>query len=203
MTDDEQTKADCYADGDRGLMVWSQKIRASMLGPLLRGLARLGVTADIVTLVSLILGLAFCPVYFYSKPLALVLLLLHVCADGLDGPLARLAGTASRKGSFTDTMADQIVVTATTVTLILGDDLWVLPGALYIFTYTVVIAFAMIRNALSIPYSWLVRPRFVIYAWLPIEFYLLSGSLDYVIWLFVVLLVGKMVSGYVRIRRQI
>ena len=78
-----------------------------------------------------------------------------------------------------------------------------LPGGLYIFSYTVVIAFAMIRNALSIPYSWLVRPRFIIYAWLPIELYLLPGSLDYGIWLFVALLVGKMASGYVRIRRRI
>ena len=203
MTDDQQDPADCYAAGDRGLMQWSQRIRASMLGPLLKMLARLGVTADVVTLVSLLLGLAFCPVYFFSRPLALVLLALHVGADGLDGPMARFSGTDSRRGSFTDTMADQIVVAATTVTLILGGVLGVLPGGLYIFSYTVVIAFAMVRNALSIPYSWLVRPRFIIYAWLPIEFYLLPRSLDYVIWLFVVLLVGKMVSGFVRIRRRL
>ncbi len=203
MTDDQRAPADCYAEGDRGLMRWSQRIRASMLGPLLKILARLGVTADVVTLVSLLLGLAFCPVYFFSKPLALVLLALHVCTDGLDGPMARFSRTDSRRGSFTDTMADQIVVAATTVTLILGGVLGVLPGGLYIFSYTVVIAFAMIRNALSIPYSWLVRPRFIIYAWLPVEFYLLPGSLDYVMWLFVVLLVGKMASGYVRIRRRL
>jgi len=203
MTDPERSKADCYADGDRDLMERSQRIRAAMLGPLLRVFTRLGVTADVVTLVSLVLGLAFCPVYFFSKPLALALLALHVCADGLDGPMARFAGTASRKGSFTDTMADQIVVAATTVTLILSGDLGVVPGGLYIFSYTVVIAFAMIRNALSIPYSWLVRPRFIVYAWLPIEFYLLPDSLDYVIWLVVALLLGKMASGYVRIRRQI
>jgi phosphatidylglycerophosphate synthase len=203
MNDVEQTKADCYADGDRGFMVWSQNLRAAALRPLLRLLARLGVTADVVTLVSLLLGLAFCPVYFFSKPLALILLALHVLADGLDGPVARFSGTASRKGSFTDTMADQIVITATTITLIVGGELGVLPGGLYIFTYTVVIAFAMIRNALSLPFSWLIRPRFFIYAWLPVSFYLLPGSLDYVIWAFVVLLVGKTVSGYVRIRRRL
>ncbi len=156
MTDAERAKVDCYADGDRDLMVWSQMIRASMLRPLLKLLARLGVTADVVTLVSLVLGLAFCPVYFFSKPLALALLALHMCADGLDGPMARFTGTASRKGSFTDTMSDQIVVAATTVTLILGGVLGVLPG-----------------------------------------------SLNYVVWLFVALLVGKMASGYVRIRRRI
>lgn len=203
MTDADRTKVDCYADGERSLMVWSQQTRASVLGPLLRMFARLGISADLVTLISLLLGLAFCPVYFFSKPLALVLLALHVLADGLDGPVARFNGTASRKGSFTDTMADQIVVAVTTVTLIVTGDLGVWPGGLYIFCYTVVIAFAMVRNALSTPYSWLVRPRFVIYAWIPIEIYLLSGSLDYVMWLFVVLLVGKMISGFVRIRGRL
>ncbi len=203
MTNADRTKVDCYTDGDRRLMVWSQQARASVLGPLLRMLARLGISADLVTLISLVLGLAFCPVYFFSQPLALVLLALHVLADGLDGPVARFNGTASRKGSFTDTMADQIVVTVTTVTLIVTGDLGVWAGGLYIFCYTVVIAFAMVRNALSTPYSWLVRPRFVIYAWIPIEIYLLSGSLDYVMWLFVVLLAGKMISGFVRIRGRL
>ena len=45
---------------------------------------------------------------------ALVALSLHVLIDGLDGPLARHLGIASRSGSFTDTMADQVVVVATT-----------------------------------------------------------------------------------------
>ncbi|MCP3904890.1 MAG: hypothetical protein GY715_14790 [Planctomycetes bacterium] len=195
--------ADCYASGDRGFMAWTQRVRAALLRPVLPWLGRLGVSADVVTLVSLLLGLAFCPVYFVSKPLALVLLALHVCADGLDGPVARFTGTASRRGSFTDTMADQVVVAATTLTLILDAVVGVLPGGLYLFSYTVVIAFAMIRNALAIPYSWLVRPRFAIYAWIPVELYLLPGSIDAVIWVFVGLLLLKMASGFLRIRRRI
>jgi hypothetical protein len=204
VSDGELTStADCYARGERGLMAWSQRVRASMLDPLLRLLTRLGINADAVTLTSLVLGLAFCPVFFYSPPLALVLLALHAGLDGLDGPLARFTGTASRRGSFTDTMSDQIVVAATTVTLIAADVLGVMPGGSYLFTYTVVVAFAMIRNALSIPYSWLVRPRFIIYGWLPVGLYLLPGSLDYVVWLFVAVLAGKMATGFFRIRRRI
>ena len=119
------------------------------------------------------------------------------------GPLARHLEVASRKGSFTDTMADQTVVVATTVTLMVAKTLGVPAGGLYIFLYTVVVALAMVRNALAIPYSWLVRPRFVVYAWFLVETWLWPGSIDSIIWAFNVLLAYKMLTGFRRVRRSI
>jgi phosphatidylglycerophosphate synthase len=184
-------------------MIWGQEVRRKLLGPLLWLMVKCRISADLLTLASLAAGLAFCPVYFFCKPAALGLLALHVCLDGLDGPLARYVGTACRKGSFTDTMTDQIVVAASTITLIVGKVVWVVPGACYIFIYTVVVAFSMIRNALKIPYAWLVRPRFFVYAWFAIELYVLPGSIDYVLWAFTGLLLAKMISGFVQIRRRL
>jgi len=199
----EQPPADCYSSADRKLMVHGQELRRRLLGPLLWLMVKCGITANILTLLSLAAGLAFCVVYFFCRPAALGLLALHLCLDGLDGPVARYAGTASRKGSFTDTMADQTVIAASTITLIADGVIWVVPGATYIFIYTVVIAFSMIRNALRIPYTWAVRPRFFVYAWFPIEWYVLPGSIDYVLWAFTGLLLAKMVTGFVKIRRRI
>lgn len=184
-------------------MVWGQQIRARLLAPLLWLMVRCHVSANILTLMSLVAGLAFCPVYFVSRPLAMGLLLLHVCLDGLDGPLARYAGTASHKGSFTDTMADQIVIAASTITLIADGVVAVVPGGAYLFIYTVVVAFSMIRNALRIPYTWLFRPRFFVYTWFVVELYFWRGSLDYVLWGFAAFLLVKMATGFVRIRRKI
>jgi len=194
---------DCYAAGDRGLMVRTQKIRRRMLAPLLGLMVRCHISANILTLGSVAFGLAFCGVYFFCRPVALVLLALHVCLDGLDGPLARYAQTASRKGSFADTMADQVVVAASTITLIADGVVSVVPGGIYIFAYTVVIGFSMVRNALRIPYAWLVRPRFFTYAWFVVELYLLPGSIDYVLWGLAGLLTVKMITGFVKIRRRI
>ena len=194
---------DPYSAADRGLMVRTRRIRARVLAPVLTLLAKCRVTANTLTLLSLITGLAFCPAFFYSKPLALVLLALHLCFDALDGPLARHTGTASRRGSFTDTVADQTVVAATTATLIYAGIMGALPGVIYVFAYTVVVGFAVVRNALSIPYTWLIRPRLLIYLWLVVEFYLLPGSIDYVLWVFSGLLIVKMISGFVKIRRRI
>jgi phosphatidylglycerophosphate synthase len=195
--------ADCYSAGDRQFMVFTQKIRAALLRPLLILLTKCGINADILTLISLLIGLAACPAYFYSRFFFLLLIFMHVVLDGFDGPLARYQGKASRKGSFTDTMADQIVIVATTITLVYAKVIYIVPGIIYIFVYTVVIAFSMIRNALKIPYSWLVRPRFVIYAWLIVEFYLWPGKINYILWFFITLLILKMTTGFYQIRKKI
>jgi phosphatidylglycerophosphate synthase len=192
-------------------MTWWQDLRAWFLGPLLRLMARVGVTPDHVTIASLASGLAFCPLWLWpgspawSKPAALAALFLHAALDGLDGPLARHLGTASRRGSFTDSLADQIVVTASTLTLIAAPDAgvsgWI--GGLYVFVYAIVVGFAMVRNALGNPYSWLVRPRLWVYSWIAVDLFLLPGWMDVVLGGFALLLGIKVASGFVAIRRAL
>ncbi len=193
--------ADCYSAGDRKLMLLSQHIRGWLLTPVLVLLQRCRITANGLTLIGLITGLAFAPMLFVNRPLALALLLLHVALDGLDGPLARHTGTASPRGSFSDTVVDQLVVAATTTALIIHGTIHTLPGVLYLFTYTVVIAFSLARNALRTPYTWLFRPRLFVYAMIPVALYWKAGFLDYALWAFAVLLAVKGVSGFVMIRR--
>jgi phosphatidylglycerophosphate synthase len=196
-------KADCYSADERRAMVLSQRLRARLFWPLLRLLDACRVTPDHVTLLALIVGLVFCPLYFRWQLAAFLALALHVLLDGLDGPLARYKEVDSRSGSFTDTVSDQMVVVATTITLMFAGTVSIPAGGVYIFLYTAVVAFAMVRNALAVPYSWLFRPRFLVYAWLLVETWFWSGSMEYVIWACNLLLAGKMITGFVRIRRRI
>jgi phosphatidylglycerophosphate synthase len=200
---DAETKADCYSGRERAFMLFTQRLRALGFGPLLRALSAARVRPDHLTFLSLVAGLAFVPLYFWSLPVALFALALHVLLDGLDGPLARHLDTASRGGSFTDSMADQAVIAATTLTLMYTGMVGHLPGALYIVIYTVVVLFAMARNFLGAPYTWLFRPRFLVYIWIPVEAYWLPGTIDYVLWACVGLLSLKLLSGFVRIRKTI
>jgi phosphatidylglycerophosphate synthase len=193
----------CYSDNEGGFMEWSQSIRGRLLKPMLAGMAGLGLRGNHVTFLSLVAGLAFCPLFLWgSQPIAFVMLLLHVLLDGLDGPLARYRGQASNRGSFTDTMADQLVVTASALTMIHAQHLGAWPGGLYLFFYTVVVAFAFIRNALDAPYSWLFRPRFLVFFWFVIEVYLWPGSIDIVLWAASGLLALKCLTGFLTIRRR-
>lgn len=181
----------------------SQEFRGTLLRPLLALLARCGVTPNHLTLLSLLTGLAFCPLFLWGfKLTAFVALLAHVVLDGLDGPLARSTGRSSNQGSFADTASDQVVVTLTTVTMIHAGYAGLWPGVLYLFFYSIVVIFAMVRNALAIPYSWLVRPRFFVYLCIPVSVYWWRASLEILLWVFALLLGLKTLTGFVKIRRQ-
>jgi phosphatidylglycerophosphate synthase len=193
----------CYSGGEAGFMAWSQQLRARLLNALLKVLARCGVTANHVTIASLLCGLAFAPLFHWLAPwIAFLALLLHVLFDGLDGPLARYRGTASSRGSFTDTMVDQVAVTVVMIAMINAGHAGLWPGVLYIVFYLLVVTFAFVRNALQEPYSWLLRPRFLVFLWLPVEVYLWPETLDWVLWLAVAVLALKAVTGFWVIRRR-
>ena len=93
--------------------------------------------------------MSFCVVWYYSRLGAMVCILLHVILDGLDGPVARSQGTASAQGSLTDSMCDQIIVTASMICLVQYEYVTIIAGSIYIFTYAMVVGFAMVRNALQ------------------------------------------------------
>ncbi|MEM1442737.1 MAG: CDP-alcohol phosphatidyltransferase family protein [Verrucomicrobiota bacterium] len=205
QNNDKDTPAvNCYSDGEGAFMAWSQTLRAKWLRPILNLLGTNGVRADHITLLSLLSGLAFCPFFIAGEYfLAFSFLVFHVLLDGLDGPLARHLGKAGGRGSFTDTTADQMVVTATAIALVYTGHAGAWAGGSYLFLYTLVVAFAMIRNALLVPYSWLFRPRFVIFAWMAVEVYLLPGTLNYALWIATTLLGIKTLTGFLAIRKKL
>lgn len=203
MPDKDGNKNDCYSSGERGFMQWGQDLRARLFLPVLVQLDRKGFNADYLTILALLFGLVAGAALVISKVLGLLLLLLHVVLDGLDGPLARYQHKDSNRGSFTDTMSDQIVIAAVMAALLHLHAVSVLPAIVYVMSYTIVVGFAFVRNALKIPYSWLFRPRFIIYAWLPVEFWLKPGSLDLLLWICNGFLLLKTITGFIQIRRKI
>jgi len=79
------------------------------LGPLARGLHALGISANTVTVLGLVLTVAGAALLATAQPTAaLVLLLLGTLCDTLDGQLARAAGGGTRFGSFLDSTLDRL-----------------------------------------------------------------------------------------------
>ena len=199
-----------------------QGFKQRLLLPLLRALDRIGVTPDGITGISLLLGLIFCPFYLwgdFSSPAgygwvvaAWVVLLAHVIVDGIDGPLARFQNVAGPRGSFTDTLADQVALAASTLTFIAAEPLGLpglglFAGGAYLFLYTVVVAFAMVRNALDIPYRFVLRPRYWVLLLLFIECFLwrtpaMALVTEAFVWAFNILLGWHVWEGFLAIRRK-
>lgn len=77
--------------------------------PLARGLARLGISPNLVTLFGLVLsGLAAYLITLDRFILAGAILLLSGVFDLLDGSLARLTGKVSKFGSLLDSLVDRV-----------------------------------------------------------------------------------------------
>jgi phosphatidylglycerophosphate synthase len=203
MNETSKEKVTCYSGGEGWFMDWSQALRGRFLEPLLVPMAGLGMRGSHITFLSMLAGLAFWPAFLWgSKPVALICLLLHVLLDGLDGPLARFRGQASDRGSFTDSMADQLVVTVTALTVMHAGYASAWAGGLYVFLYAIVVAFAFVRNAMAAPYSWLFRPRFVVFIWFAVELYWWPGTLNMVLWISSGILGLKCLTGFVKIRNR-
>jgi phosphatidylglycerophosphate synthase len=181
----------------------TQAWRGRWLAPLLDWLTAAGVRPDHVTLLSVVLGIACAVLYGVHHAGALICLAVHVLLDGIDGPLARRQGVASPRGSFTDTMADQAVVTAVTLSLMAAGQVGGVAGGAYVFLYALVALFAIGRNALARPYAWLFRPRFVVFGGIAIDLWLWPGSLSALVWCCNALLAWSAVTGFVAIRGRL
>lgn len=195
--------ADCYAARERSWMERTQRWRAAALRPLLRCLSRWDIRADAVTFGSMAAGLLFIPLFPNHPAMAIAALALHVLLDGMDGPLARFQGTASRRGSFTDTVTDQCVLAGVVLSLTNAGLLSVWTGGAFLFVYTLVVAFAMVRNALGAPYSWLIRPRFLLYAAIPAQLALSAAVLEWLTVCLAAILGFKAFTGCRALRRAL
>jgi len=198
-------KGDCYSAGERAWMEYGQELRGRFLAPILKLLTRLRIGPDHLTILSLLFGLAFAPLWYFGQPwLAVIALAIHVAIDGLDGPLARFQLVASPRGSFTDSFCDQLVVSTVIIMMMVGPPrLSVLAGALFLVVYTGVLAIAMVRNSLNVPYSWLVRPRFFLFLAIPLQLLELPHSVATVVWASNILLGIKLATGFFKLRKRL
>jgi hypothetical protein len=61
----------------------------------------------------------------------------------------------------------------------------------------------MVRNAMEIPYSWVLRPRFLVYGWVLVEAFFWPGTINQVLWLINTVLIWKLLTGFVHLREQL
>lgn len=79
------------------------------LAPLARGLHRVGITANAVTVLGVIITMAGSALLIMERPLAaLIVLLAGALSDTLDGQLAKVAGGGTRFGAFLDSTLDRV-----------------------------------------------------------------------------------------------
>ena len=94
------------------------------LSPIGKNLHRVGITADVVTIIGILMAVAASiSVASGSLRLGFVLLVMTGISDALDGPVAKASGAASLRGAFFDSVSDRL-----TDALLLGGIAWFLVG---------------------------------------------------------------------------
>jgi CDP-diacylglycerol--glycerol-3-phosphate 3-phosphatidyltransferase len=79
------------------------------LAPLARGLHRVGITANAITVLGVLITIAGSALLVAEQPFAaLIVLLVGALSDTLDGQLAKAAGGGTRFGAFLDSTLDRV-----------------------------------------------------------------------------------------------
>jgi len=116
-----------------------------IVAPTAKVLVRLHITATAVTLLGLAVTIVGAVILANGHPLAGCFAIgLGGAIDGFDGTVARLTGTASRRGAFLDTMADRVGEVAMFAGLA-----WFVAGDSLLVLLTVV----ALGNSMLIPYA--------------------------------------------------
>ncbi len=166
---------------ERVLGPW-QRIRQRFLAPIAFVLSRLGISANMLSFASVILGLGFFLFAPWNFAVAFWLLVASILCDGLDGVEARLTGTNSARGSFTDMFCDQLVVAFSVAGLAWKGLIHPVLAILFVYVYTALVTFLVLHRTLRVSSRGIIRPsRMLLYAAIAFYFFfhidLLNGLL--------------------------
>ena len=117
------------------------------LTPIGRSLRRTGITADVVTIIGIVMAAAASvAIGLGYLRLGFLLLVLTGVPDALDGAVAKASGTSSSRGAFFDSVADRL-----TDALLFGGVAWYLAGART--DRTMMLPVAILATAMFISYQ--------------------------------------------------
>lgn len=152
-----------FTDAERGAAGRAAELKNRFFGWLGPVLVRLHVHPDAISYVGLacLVGLV---IWFMAHPLrALLLIVLYVLIDGIDGAYARYLGRPTQAGAFTDIVCDQLGMVVVALGFIQYGLVDGVVGAYYIMIYLIMITFSVVQNAQGIPMQYILRTKYVLY----------------------------------------
>lgn len=195
-----------FAESEQDGQERFQKIRDGLFGPLVRLLIRCGITADLISLLSLLQLVPFGYLLLIADSpqqvgVASLFVWLHVLLDAVDGPIARATGTAGPAGAFTDMCVDHSGMLITTCLLTAAHLVNPTAAVVYVSSYTVAVAFTIWLNMIGQPFKFVIRTKYLLYGL--VSWYGVSGAnlIDEAVVGFCVVHVIFAILGFCKLRR--
>lgn len=195
-----------FAESEQAGQERFQKVRDGLFGPLVRLLIRYRVTADLISLLSLMQLVPFGYLLLTAEnpqqiAIASVFVWLHVILDALDGPIARTTGTAGPAGAFTDMCVDHSGMLITTCILTAAEFINPTAAVAYVSSYTVAVAFTIWLNMIGHPFKLVIRTKYLLYALVTAYGLFDVNFIGTAVVLFCVIHVIFAVAGFCKLRR--
>ncbi len=141
--------------------------RDKILSPLIKVLVRFNLSAKIITLVSFLLLLIFFPILYQQKIYwaALIVLLVHIFLDSIDGNLARATNSASNSGALCDMLNDVtgLVIVALTAAFCSESSFQTCLLVFYAVLYLYFTVFIVVQNVLKKQFNMIIRSKYLFY----------------------------------------
>lgn len=195
-----------FAESEQAGQERFQKVRDGLAGPLVRLLIRCRVTADLISLLSLLQLVPFGYLLLTAEnppqiAIASVFVWLHVILDALDGPIARTTGTAGPAGAFTDMCVDHSGMLITTCLLTAAGLVNPTSAVAYVSSYTVAIAFTIWLNMIGHPFKFVIRTKYLLYALVTAYGLFDVNLIDQTVVVFCVIHVCFTIAGFCKLRQ--
>ena len=159
-----------------------QRIRQFFLAPIAALLSYLGITPDMLSFTSVLLGIGFCLLAPFQFTIAFWLLVTSIICDGLDGVEARLTGKSTPRGAFTDMFCDQAVVAFSVAGMAWRGAIHPALAILFVYVYTGLVTFLVLHRVLQVSSNWIIRPsRMVLYIAIGLDFFFRIDLLNYLL----------------------
>ena len=153
-----------FASEEKALLRYLAEVRTRLARPFCRLCTAVGCTPDMLSLAGLLALAPFVLLEVWGMHwLAIACIVVSQFLDGLDGPLARYQGVDDVSGSLTDMVCDQTGLAVVVCTLIYTGLSGGALGALYLYLYTVMVVFLVLRNVLGRPYRYVLRSRYMVF----------------------------------------
>ncbi len=178
-----------YSDVEELVLEPWQRMRQRFLSPIAFVLARLGISADMLSFASVVLGIGFFLCVPFQFTVAFWLLIASLVCDSLDGVEARLTGTNTMRGSFTDVFCDQLVVAFTVAGMAWKGLIHPALAVIFVSVYTSLVMFLVLHRLLRVSSFGVVRPsRMLLYAAIALYFFFHIDLLNYILLVYLVTL---------------
>ena len=171
-----------YSDVEELVLEPWQRMRQRLLSPIAFVLVRLGISADMLSFASVLLGIGFFLYAPFQFTVAFWFLIASLVCDSLDGVEARLTGTNTMRGSLTDVFCDQLVVAFTVAGMAWKGLIHPALAVIFVSVYTSLVMFLVLHRLLRVSSFGVVRPsRMLLYAAIALYFFFHIDLLNYLL----------------------